>query len=1291
MNSKFFHSMLIPPMIRFSFLLICFVFLVIPVFSQTTGQQLPDSTTPELESDQQEDLTPIDQLIFPQRAPGLIYLEAENAVATNFTTQPTLDYSSSGQRMIQLNRSTPLFNGAPFTTDFVFVVETAGTYQLWYAGTPPGPRDPLVPSYTSPFSYTINDGPVVPVFREDSQVVESITPILYWITFGEVDLEPGVHTLRILVDERRGFDNRFFFYLDSLFLLDRNAASPDPTTLSHSFPKDLDDRSIDNPFRTINDYVFLIAQEPQNISRFINLSTVYSLVGDYQSSLRYLIRAQLIEPQNPQLMLLIAKNRLWRGDAREGLDSYIQYLDQNPQDLNGWAEAAKLAAWTGQYDRSLELYQRALETFPGNLTLQANKSLTYLWANRGTEGLRAIQQANELALESPDRVVELAETFNANGYPDYAQQTLELGLRAYPNYVLLHTQLSNLLLSQGQSQAAEEVLQNLVVRSGNDPGLTRYLDTFRQRQQLSNSLIQRYQQELAQDPDNLDLRDALAQALFWQGRREEAIDELKNILINQYYRSLMPMITEYESLITSGSQAAQLGFQVSSILDLIPPLTSSLQNQSTQLTNAERTRLATQTSLTSALERMANLEGDRLIQQQERVRNLELQLADHGTLVSQAMIQLTQLITQADQVFLHLDRLRTARDELPQIQPQFTDELEGIQNQLAQVQVQKNWSYDSRVYIADLSSQALQGNPLANGALAFLYLGLGQLDQANAALERARTRSSERTESLAELQAVLIRWTQKETQESTNEPSDDSNGSSSTSSVESPNNQTMESVDRLINLANELRQRLREAPQSIQQIRQELQSFQAWVLSSLQTLTSFKSYLFEEETVGLRNLIADFLVADGNYAGAIQQFTRVLVMDPQNVAATYQLATVQDRLGNWSSAMRTYERVNEIDRGNMLAIRRFNQLSELHPRVITADFSSFTDTSRSNIQARLGFATDLAYRLDLRVNYQMDANRLHTAFATTNNPGAGNPESTQFHTLKADLGMEIIPEFLTLRPVLGAVLQNRLVEDRFSQLPSPFLPQDVLTSIRIYEILGLGVQISTPQFNGTLEYLFSPVQDSLVGSRFPARSHQANLTLGFTLPFLSSRWVNSLQFTTQARGAIFTTDEVEAATPYSWGINQTIVLTLDLADTPRTILQINGTGGYEDGKGYGIESFFIPDRIFNAKGGVALSSWIPLSETSGSMWGLNLIANGGIVRDFAIPENASPPVAESRILPLVDLGLKTDLTLGNFQFYLGWNGSATFNTSGDNQGKPAYFSSQLNFGVRNSHFRLLFP
>ena len=46
--------------------------------------------------------------VFPPDTRSLIHLEAEDAVSTNFAKEPTLNYSASGYRTVQLSRYTGL-------------------------------------------------------------------------------------------------------------------------------------------------------------------------------------------------------------------------------------------------------------------------------------------------------------------------------------------------------------------------------------------------------------------------------------------------------------------------------------------------------------------------------------------------------------------------------------------------------------------------------------------------------------------------------------------------------------------------------------------------------------------------------------------------------------------------------------------------------------------------------------------------------------------------------------------------------------------------------------------------------------------------------------------------------------------------------------------------------------------------------------------------------------------------------------------------------------------------------
>ncbi len=212
---------------------------------------------------------------------------------------------------------------------------TPGTYELWIGGTPPGPREDVYPSYASPFSYSVDGDQSATVFREDVQVVEGYTPAYYWFSVDSMELDRGVHTLRLEVKDKRRFDGRYFFYIDSLFFLDPSQSDMEEAVTPEVFPSDLEDATFDTPFRSINDYQYLIGVEPDNVDLYIELSLIHSMIGDYLNALRNLNKAGSLDPENPTVTLLSTKYRIWKENAQNNLKAYERYLEIESDNKEG--------------------------------------------------------------------------------------------------------------------------------------------------------------------------------------------------------------------------------------------------------------------------------------------------------------------------------------------------------------------------------------------------------------------------------------------------------------------------------------------------------------------------------------------------------------------------------------------------------------------------------------------------------------------------------------------------------------------------------------------------------------------------------------------------------------------------------------------------------------------------------------------------------------------------------------------------------------------------------------------
>ena len=507
--------------------------------------------------------------IFPSVNSNIVFVEAEDAVSTNFAREPVLNFGASGFRALQLNRSTGLEGVGSFYADYVFTLPSSGTWELWYGGTPPGPKDELYPSYASPFSIITDSGDRQPVVRESVWVVENYTPGFYWNRVGDLSLESGRHKIRFEVTEKRRADGRYLFYLDCFFLVKKEGskrilAEPLPAV----FPKNLDDKSIDTPFPSLDDMLIRIRDNPGDPAPLVQISRLYSMIGDYLSALKYLNRAAIQKPHDVEIGLLLAKNRIWKGDLAEGLKAYRDVLALDPKQRGLWLEAGKVAAWNGSYADSIAFFQGALAAFPGDLDVTVNLGLTYLWAGRGQDSEAMFRAAQGLAGKDAARLKDLARVYQVNGYPDQAVQALTAAVAAAPRDLEARLLLVQELLAIGKKAEAESVRKAIVEAYVPSAELTAALQSFQEKEGLKEQALADDEAKLAQNPDNLVLRQTLAQSYFWNGLKDKAVNEYRHIIANYAYAATSDMETKQASLLRLLDQ----GFAIDDYLSRIPTL-----------------------------------------------------------------------------------------------------------------------------------------------------------------------------------------------------------------------------------------------------------------------------------------------------------------------------------------------------------------------------------------------------------------------------------------------------------------------------------------------------------------------------------------------------------------------------------------------------------------------------------------------------------------------------------------------------------------------------------------------
>lgn len=924
-----------------------------------------------------------DGVVYPDDQPGLIYIEGEDAVSTNFAQQPTLDYGSSGQRMIQLNRFTAVGPDQDFFADFVFLVNESGSYQFWVAGTPPGPRDQIFPSYISPFSYSVDDGPAVPVYREDVAVNEQFGPINFWYLVGGIDLNEGIHRIRFSVNQKRRFDSKYYFFLDSFFLL-KDGTELSRDLLPAKFPKDLSDRSIDNAYRSINEYEYLISQDPENVQLYITFSQVYSLLGDYLNALKYLIRGLAYEPENPQLLKLVAKNRIWKGDVIEGLNAFDHYLELYPDNLDTVAEAAKIAAWTNRFTESYRLYEQGLAVDPNNFNLKINLGLTYLWNSKVDDGLKILREVMQEALADPAKTNELARLYLSNSYPSYAVDVYEQAVNRYPRYLEFYLGLSDAYELNGQQDKARSVIARIPEILGSSDRLQRYVDAYNIRRSLKDRVIQEYRDRLAANPDDLVLREQLVQTLFWNGQKQEAVDEYLNIMGNKMLLELRSMEQRSSDLLEFLDESYAYRSFLAGNLDAVQGFRRDLQDaRKSYRQQAEiRQGLEEEHSRLAALEDPSDSQKSRLSELPGLIDHARSAEDDAGRQLADIMDSAENYIKRAELVYGRSTGLSGRLEELGAAAAEEQDRLENLSSQIS-------WSWNREDTFAEIDIIRNNGNILGD----YLKLSIDRdtpvQDISVTGIQKLKDRSDDFADG-RQLAAEFELWKTGELKV----PAGGyySYGADLESRIGfmgseykplglySPDAVSDDALADLDALLVDLGARNRG-------VLDELDGYIRKAHEIYGRRLEFAMYLFDTGTYLTRYQIGEYYLNLGQYKEAERQFRAVLRIDPYNANARFRLGSVKQLAGDWSGAMKDYRQVYGADPGFENVRQLYNQLARENATVLQIQARTQVDTSRWNNRMSFNLDSPVSTWLGIRGSYHLDDLRLHK-------PPAGESPST---------------------------------------------------------------------------------------------------------------------------------------------------------------------------------------------------------------------------------------------------------------------------------------------------------
>ena len=1006
--------------------------------------------------------------VLPQTGSSIIFIEGEDAVATNFNREPILNYSSSGYRTLQLNQSTGLQGDSVYYADYVFYVEEDAVYEFWYGGTPPGNKDELLPSFSSPFHYKLDSYYEYDVYREDVEVAGGYAPAYYWNYVSDLTLTKGEHRITFEIPERRSFDSKFYFYLDNFFLVKKvNDVRVLEGVIPSVFPENMDDRTMDSPFKSIEDYEILIRDNPEQSWNYIEISMIYSLIGDYLSSLKNLRKALLLEPDDPSIMLLIAKNLIWKGAFQDGLYIYSDLLQLVPERVDFLTEAGKVAAWTGQYETSSELFLNGVELYPENLSLQANLGITYLWSGDSFAAEKQFELVNELAGDDLFLNKELAEIFEVNGYPDKSIAIYKKILSLYPEDLETRFFLEEAYIQNNQQKNVESLRKNTTEIYETSPEFEKVVQAFYNKQVMKEKVIADYEEELNNDPDNLILRKTLAEIYFWNGDKKKAINEYLNILANYTYRNLR----ETEKSVVQYYEIIDRNYALMHFLNEVPAyISTSVREMNTDLVNYNKA-IATLSSMEKKNE-AANAKGEEpdtaaAAELQEQVVASEDKLAS-GIAAKESFIEKYQFL---------IDEFADDTEYLLRL---ITDE-SAANETFAKLTKGSHWDWDRSSMFRELEMGYDNGLDLAAYVMGRIYQSEGDLVSASRYLDTL-------IDSEVILEDAPFAVFQNDLWQGHNQKLSDTYKVYSEEIV-SYHEYIFDIVDYIEYLSledDEIFGFLNENPAGsikdisgkFSDIKSDLRDIQSDVqknIISIHRILEEKMiqgfYRLAEQTYLLRNELGDFYQKEDKFPEAIEQYRQVLKIDPWNLSAKYKLGQVYQWNGNWQKALDLYEEVYNEDPvfGNVTLF--YNQLAREHADRFDFSGTTSADPSKLVFESSASYSSNIYGIFSFGFDYDVSNNRIY--HEQDSDPAVDTSYVYLLHDLSLQLPIDL--SLFVISPETGVYAKSDLINDSLEENPDL---EEFLGEYKFYPYAGVSMSLWTGPVGLYSAYQYSWEEDS---------------------------------------------------------------------------------------------------------------------------------------------------------------------------------------------------------------------
>ncbi|UCC88541.1 MAG: tetratricopeptide repeat protein, partial [Anaerolineales bacterium] len=187
--------------------------------------------------------------------------------------------------------------------------------------------------------------------------------------------------------------------------------------------------------------------------------------------------------------------------------------------LRDYCEEARSLIQSGQPDKAIHFTRRILSHYPRHVESYRLLGQALLAKGNYPEAAKQFRRVLSVDPEDATSRAGLAEVHEAAGDPDKAIWYMQRAVELSPGDTGLRAQLGQLINARQGGDAPERIEITRVA-----------LGRIHTRSGLYAKAIQEYKAALTQDPDRMDVRAALAEALWRAGRYAEAARASQHVI-----------------------------------------------------------------------------------------------------------------------------------------------------------------------------------------------------------------------------------------------------------------------------------------------------------------------------------------------------------------------------------------------------------------------------------------------------------------------------------------------------------------------------------------------------------------------------------------------------------------------------------------------------------------------------------------------------------------------------------------------------------------------------------------